>query len=318
LHLTKHHSIGTKAYDQIVESLVVTFLKARHVRLLQALTIESFHDVENFLVFLHSGQITYMQKGKQHTIEAGDILFIPGGQPLTITYGVGNPIILNTNYFPSKRQQYCQTIQAPDCKAQFETFSYITFDAKILNTANFFAYLGIPAFFIKNNAPLSATFKSMLLESSAEAVGGTRMLNAYTEQLVIELFRHLIAQNLFTTKLAAYGSYCKDPRLISIFHYVQDNLHGDLSNRILATVAHLAEDYAGQYFKMRTGVNTQDYIEYQRMEQAVKLLRSTQKSICSIAKAVGFRDTAYFCRRFKMKFGIPAGKMRSWGAVMGG
>jgi len=25
---------------------------------------------------------------------------------------------------------------------------------------------------------------------------------------------------------------------------------------------------------------------------------------------VGYKDTAYFCRRFKMMFGIPAGKMR--------
>ena len=27
-------------------------------------------------------------------------------------------------------------------------------------------------------------------------------------------------------------------------------------------------------------------------------------------KEVGYKDTAYFCRRFKMMFGIPAGKMR--------
>jgi AraC family transcriptional regulator of arabinose operon len=46
------------------------------------------------------------------------------------------------------------------------------------------------------------------------------------------------------------------------------------------------------------------------MERAVSLLRTTKKSIRDIGREVGYKDTAYFCRRFKMMFGIPAGKMR--------
>ena len=314
--MTKHHRIGTKEYDQIIESLAITFIKARHIQLLQSLTIENFHDVGNFLILLNSGKITCIQEDRRYTVAAGEILFIPGGQTITITYGEGNPVILNNNNLPSGRWQYFQAMQAPAFTAQFENFSYIAFDAKVFNTANFFAHLGIPAFVIKDNERLSTTLKNILIESSTEAVGGNRMLKVYTEELVIELIRHLIAKNLFIEKLAVHSNYSKDSRLISIFNYIQENLHGDLSNRVLATIAHIAEDYAGQYFKMRTGVNTQDYIEYQRMEQAVKLLRTTQKNIRSIAKSVGFRDTAYFCRRFKMRFGIPAGKMRSRETIM--
>jgi AraC-like DNA-binding protein len=81
-------------------------------------------------------------------------------------------------------------------------------------------------------------------------------------------------------------------------------------------VANVSEDYVGQYFKMLTGINPQDYIEYQRMEKAVNLLRTTKKSIRDIGKEVGYKDTAYFCRRFKMMFGIPAGKMRRRESLM--
>jgi AraC-like DNA-binding protein len=42
----------------------------------------------------------------------------------------------------------------------------------------------------------------------------------------------------------------------------------------------------------------------------VNLLRTTKKSIQEIGNEIGYKDTAYFCRRFKMMFGIPAGKMR--------
>ena len=120
----------------------------------------------------------------------------------------------------------------------------------------------------------------------------------------------------FVEQLATNSTYFKDPRLIDIFAYIKDHISGDLSNKVLANVANVSEDYVGQYFKMLTGINPQDYIEYQRMEAAVGLLRTTKKSIRAIGSEVGYKDTAYFCRRFKMMFGIPAGKMRRRESLM--
>jgi AraC family transcriptional regulator, activator of mtrCDE len=39
-------------------------------------------------------------------------------------------------------------------------------------------------------------------------------------------------------------------------------------------VANVSEEYVRQYFKSMTGINPQAYIEYQRMEKAVRLLQS--------------------------------------------
>ena len=99
--------------------------------------------------------------------------------------------------------------------------------------------------------------------------------------------------------------------MIKNFESIKDNLEADLSNKQLAKVVGVSEDYVGQYFKMLTGINPQDYIEYQRMEKAVVLLRTTKKSIQDVGKNIGYKDTAYFCRRFKMMFGITARKMRN-------
>ena len=293
-----------------MEALAVTCVRTGHIKLLQSLTIDNFRDVENYLIIPNTGQITYMLEKQQYTVAEGDILLILSGQPMTITYGRGhNPITLKNHYLPSGRKYY-ETIQKPAFKAHFENFSYVTFEAHVLNTINFFALLGMPAFVIKDNEPIGKILKNVLLESSTETVGSSRMVKAYTEQLVIEIVRHLITKRLFIEKLAAHLDYFNTPRLISILHYISKNLHGDLSNRMLATVAHVSEDYVGQYFKILTGINPQAYVENQRMERAVKLLRTTPQSIRDIGKEVGFKDTAYFCRRFKMKFGIPAGKMR--------
>ena len=121
---------------------------------------------------------------------------------------------------------------------------------------------------------------------------------------------------LFVEQLATNSTYFKDPRLIDIFTYIRENIGGDLSNKVLANVANVSEDYVGQYFKMLTGINPQDYIEYQRMEHAVELLRTTKMSVRDIGKACGYKDTAYFCRRFKMMYGVPAGKMRKRETLM--
>ena len=137
-----------------------------------------------------------------------------------------------------------------------------------------------------------------------------------TDEEITQIIRYVIKNQLFVEQLATNSTYFKDPRLIDIFAYIKENLDGDLSNKKLASVANVSEDYVGQYFKMLTGINPQDYIEYQRMERAVSLLRTTKKSIREIGTDVGYKDTAYFCRRFKMMFGIPAGKMRRRESLM--
>ncbi|MHA7877390.1 MAG: helix-turn-helix domain-containing protein [Bacteroidota bacterium] len=309
--MNKHSSVDIKEYNEIITSLAVTFTKARHIKLLQSLTIENFQDIDNVLLLLNNGQITCSQKDQELTVTAGDILFIPGGKPITITYGHSGFVTLHNKDFAYKPRKYFQTMPASAFTAQFANFSYVTFEARVFNTANLFTYFGIPAFVIKGNTPLHAILRKMLAESNSEAVGSSRMCKVYAEQLVIEIVRHLIEQNLFTKSLATHIHYFNNPRIISLLTYIQKNLHNDLSNRILATVANVAEDYVGQLFKRYTDINPQSYIEHQRMEQAVKLLRTTQKSVNDISRAVGFKDTAYFCRRFKMKFGIPAGKLRS-------
>lgn len=297
-------------YNRITESLEVSFIKARHIKVLQALTIENFYDVENVMILLNKGKITYVQGNEKVTVLPGEILFIPGGKPTTITYGSEDPVNLNNDYFTNHRWKYFQALPRVDFEADFENFSYITFETRILDAVSFFSSLDIPAFVIKDNRKLKDALVDIIVESGSEHVGSSKIVTTSMERLVIEIMRHILDRNMFIEKLVTNINYFKDPRLIKIFNYIKDNLGGDLSNKTLATIAKISEDYVGQYFKMLTGVNPQDHVEYQRMERAVQLLRNTNQSVRDIGRTVGFKDTAYFCRRFKMMFGIPAGKMR--------
>ena len=304
-------------YNKIIESLGVKFAKARHIRILQPITIKNVYDVENTLMVLYDGDVNIA--GSDERIEPGDMLFIPGGKAATITYGVGEAKPISYEEFMTRRENYFDAMHVKEEIGKIKnSFGLIAFEAKVFDSVNFFTSLDIPPFFIRKHSKLAQLIKEILQEDFTDEVGRGRVIRNKTEEVVIEIVRYILANRMFVEQLATNSTYFKDPRLIDIFTYIKNNIDGDLSNKQLANVANVSEDYVGQYFKMLTGINPQDYIEYQRMEAAVTLLRTSKKSIRAIGAEVGYKDTAYFCRRFKMMFGIPAGKMRRRESLMVG
>jgi len=299
-------------YNKIIESLQIRFVKARNINILKPVTIENNYEVENYLILVKTGEVRF---GKEKEVaKQGDVIFIPGGRPISISYGSGHPTILSKDDFLSNKDLFLKSFDGePNSN---EHYSYVAFDAKAFDSVNFFSSLDIPPFKIDENYKLAGLIKSINDETQGDMPGKDRIVKVLTENMTIGLIRYILNNSLFVEKLATNSTYFKDPRLIDIFTFIKENLSEDLSNKVLANVANVSEDYVGQYFKMLTGINPQDYIEYQRMEAAVNLLRTSKKSIRDIGKEVGYKDTAYFCRRFKMMFGIPAGKMRRRESLM--
>lgn len=296
-------------YNKIVESLGVRYIKAKNVKVLKSVNIENFYDVENIAILLDKGEIYF--GNEQEKVEAGDILFVPGGKAINIQYGEAPAVKINYEEFVSNKDKYLGYNADPSLIGELnESFISLSFEAKVFDSVNFFTSLDIPAFVIHKNDLLAEKLTEIMQEELSKKVGHARIIKVLTERFIIEVIRYILNKNLFVEQLATNSNYFKDPRLIDIFTYIKNNLAGDLSNHVLANVAAVSEDYVGQYFKMLTSINPQDYIEYQRMEQAVNLLRTSKHSIRDIGRMVGYKDTAYFCRRFKMMFGIPAGKMR--------
>lgn len=304
-------------YNKIIESLGVKFVRARNIRILQPITIKNFYDVQNSLTILYEGEVSFGGE-ETHKIDKGDMLFIPGGKHATVTYGssvLAKPV--SNEEFMTNRDLYFESSNDPATIGKLpNSFGLISFEAKVFDTVNFFTSLDIPPFIIKHDEQIAITINQILEENLLETPGKGRIIKIKTEEVVIEVIRYILKNKLFVEQLVTNSTYFKDPRLIDIFAYIKNNLGGDLSNKVLANVANVSEDYVGQYFKMLTSINPQDYIEYQRMEKAVDLLRTSKKSIRAIGSDVGYKDTAYFCRRFKMMFGIPAGKMRRRESLM--
>ncbi|MBO0359774.1 helix-turn-helix transcriptional regulator [Hymenobacter sp. BT186] len=296
-------------YNKVIESLGVRYIKAKNLVLQQPFTVRNNYDVGNNLILLHKGRITFGEE--EQVVEEGEMLFIPGGRATKVNYGGSTGKVITNDDLISNKDKFFHSNSDLDLIGDAEeSHSFVSFEAKVFDSVNFFASLDVPAFLIANNSKLGNLIIKVVEESLQELPGRERLITIYTENIVVEIVRYILKNKMFVEQLATNSTYFKDPRLIDLFNYIKENIGGDLSNKVLSNVANVSEDYVGQYFKMLTGINPQDYIEYQRMERAVFLLRTTKKSIRDIGKEVGYKDTAYFCRRFKMMFGIPAGKMR--------
>ena len=302
-------------YNKIIESLSIKYINVKNIKVLQPFTITDFEVDENAILILKKGQIHYGKE--QELLEEGHVLFFPGNKftPFTVGEKEEGPL-LNMEEFAFKQNEYFRTESREELEAKpICEFSIVNFDTKVFDTVNFFGTLDIPAFSL-NNSKINNIVYEIVKEKEKQEDGSQRVIKLKTELMVIELIRHVLANRLFVEQIATNSNYFKDPRLIKLFKYIKDHISGELTNKRLAEIADVSEDYVGQYFKTLTGINPQDYIEYQRMEHAVKLLRTTKMSIRDIGGACGYKDTAYFCRRFKMMYGIPAGKMRKRETLM--
>lgn len=56
------------------------------------------------------------------------------------------------------------------------------------------------------------------------------------------------------------------------------------------------------------GMTPNEYIREIRLQKAAKLLLEGEKNVAEVSMSVGFRDPAYFNRRFKARFGMAPSK----------
>jgi AraC family transcriptional regulator, activator of mtrCDE len=295
-------------FNKIIESINVRYEQAGRAYVLQPFVLPDYHVLENFLVMVESGEYAV---GKEATpLSKGDILFIPAGKEVHVTHGgaAAKSTTVSHEKFSDKTNTYI-ALSKEGISSYTNELKYLTFEAKVFETVNFFNSLSIPCFIIKSEK-ITGIMREMVREVDENRVGSQRILKILNEQLVVETIRYIVENKLFSDKLSTNTTYFKDPRLITLFKFIKENLEGDLSNGVLAQITGVSEDYVGQFFKALTGINPQDYIEAQRLGKAVELLRTSRMSIRDIGRECGYKDTAYFCRRFKMMYGVPAGKMR--------
>jgi AraC family transcriptional regulator len=101
------------------------------------------------------------------------------------------------------------------------------------------------------------------------------------------------------------------PRLRRVEEYVRAHLDDDLALEDLAQEVGLSKYHFSRRFKRRTGQSPYQFVIYERVRTARRLLRNTTRPLAQIAFDVGFSSQSHFTRTFKRHVGVPPGRYRA-------
>lgn len=304
--------MGKDSFNRIVDALEVKYVLASKREVIASVELDSVIEQKDILIKVNAG---YFTTGKNHReVPEGSFCLIPRGALIHFQHGKGPYTQLGPEGFTSveHRENFLKPLHHEEPhKPGKDIFSILGFEVLIHGAIPFFSIIELPSLFIEENEVLTGLLNKILMEESLDEIGKSSMVKKYTEEIIIHICRYIYSNPEFSSQTQKLG-YLLDKRLISIIQFIQENLEKDLSNNKIAELAYVSKDYIGQFFKSLTNTNLQDYIENRRLEQAHFLLRTTTDNIQEIAHKVGFKDPAYFSRRFKIRFLQNAKEVRKY------
>ena len=105
--------------------------------------------------------------------------------------------------------------------------------------------------------------------------------------------------------------YHSDSVVLGLQDWVEGHFREAVSVADLATRARLSERSLLRRFRQATGDTPTTYLQLLRIEEARRLLESSQDGLDAITRAVGYEDVSSFSRLFRKQTGLSPGAYRS-------
>ncbi len=106
-------------------------------------------------------------------------------------------------------------------------------------------------------------------------------------------------------------SQSTEEKVKKVVEFLEENFTADLSREGLAAAVDLSPDHLSRTFNTITGKRLDEYINELRIEEAKRLLKTTDESVLSIAFQVGFENIRTFNRAFQKITGVVPTEFRT-------
>jgi len=149
-----------------------------------------------------------------------------------------------------------------------------------------------------------------LLRKSAEK-GGVHPLyiHSISEKFAVKIEKTSSVQQLLDLQNIMFSEYCDTVKRFSLkkfnhsvrkaIEFIRISLDHDLSLNIISNSTNANPYELSRQFKKETGVTITEYINKQRVNEAVYIMENKIISITTVASMVGFNDVNYFTKVFK-------------------
>ena len=286
--------------------LSISLKKVNIIDVKKSFTIDNYYDIDNTIIYPISGKFRFGKYKKLLTNDSA--LFIPAHNTVSLSFGSERTRTLAYEDFIDQKRKYLR--ENKKITTNSDKYLILNLDAKAYDLVNIFHSKNLGISTIEDNKSFIYLLNCIIKEVSNGLPGHQKVIESITNQVVFELIRNILSKQPLFSSIEENFKFFNDEKILDLFLFIDENISKDLSNKILSDHLNISEDYVGQFFRNNIGFSPQDYIEHRRMEKAIKILREKTDAIKVISNDVGFKDTAYFCRRFKMMFGVQAGKMK--------
>ena len=146
--------------------------------------------------------------------------------------------------------------------------------------------------------------------------------SAKKNSVLFELMLDNLAFSLIAMLVQAFCSHVESEQtpnvtdtsselLSTIKTYIMDNLSQSLQLEHTASHFHLSGRHLSRLVQSEEGISYSSFVQNERIQKAVALLKSTDLSIKDIAERTGFASVHYFTRVFTTKLGCSPGSFRT-------
>lgn len=169
----------------------------------------------------------------------------------------------------------------------------IIHDEKLYNTL-----INTPDFFEIENADTYKALFEKLIDHYNKLEDNEAVL---LQSLILELIYKISKDS--NTVLNKAHSQRNGMMMEEVLIYIKEHLTEDLSLKKVSDFAAVSPIYFHNIFKRSVGKTLREYVEEQRIKQAIHLLLSTDESLTRVAFECGFSSQSYFSYVFKRKMG---------------
>ena len=147
--------------------------------------------------------------------------------------------------------------------------------------------------------PWQAQALSLMREMMAaqEKASDVELVNSY----LIQKIWHILFQNTDVEHMGKKENYSasSQARLQLMMQYIHQKFAYNISLSDIADQAKVSKSTALNLFQRYLGISPVTYLVNYRLQEAAKLLASTEKKVTVISKDTGFDSVDYFCKAFK-------------------
>ena len=94
------------------------------------------------------------------------------------------------------------------------------------------------------------------------------------------------------------------PKINLCINYVSSHLYDDIALHTLASHCDISESYLSTLFKQEVGKSLIEYIQQEKIKEAMNLITYTHSSLLEISSVLNFTDQSYFTKVFKKHTGV--------------